>query len=553
MSLAKKNLLFYSAAIIVIFSIFIFMVYSHSKTTLLALSKERAETALLTFEGALNGSGLQSKDPDFTETVQAELDKLAANLPELRDFTIYDIEKQTAIASSTPENRNKGIDPEDLEAAKLDQIVVLIESEDAGTVVDVTAPLHLNGSINHVAGVIFSIQDELDEVQSLLLYMVLAGIVCLTAAIFLIWFFVIRKTTNQLKHLMLITGKLSGGDLSVKASVTSNDEIGKLTRNINSMSDALSKIIRNVASSSNLIASHSTSLADMTVQTSASLVEVAKTVEELARGATDQTSDAKTGFKNMLQLANQINNVMDNTVQIGQLMNRAETVNETGMETLIQLNEKLQINNEISSQIAENANVLMSKSDAINKIVNTIRSVADQTDLLALNAAIEAARAGEQGKGFSVVADEIRKLAEQTSDSAKSITAMITEIQKEIKITKSNIDIGEESLSIVNSELNDTTNAFHEISDTIKNSIHGVGMLISNLQLIDKDKDEVVKLIQRISDISENTAASTQEVSASVDEQTATLEEISTSADKLSMIAEELNTLIGKFSVDPNK
>ncbi|MBC7958920.1 MAG: methyl-accepting chemotaxis protein, partial [Vallitaleaceae bacterium] len=280
-----------------------------------------------------------------------------------------------------------------------------------------------------------------------------------------------------------------------------------------------------------------------------SIVEVARTIELLSRGAFEQTEEARKGSERLNSLAEQINDVLESTQQIEHYTEETASMNSHGIDALKQLEEKLNLNNEVSRLIATNANTLLSKSSSISQVVDTIQAVAQQTNLLALNAAIEAARAGEQGKGFAVVADEIRKLAEQTSTSTKTIGLIIKEIQVEIDSTKSNIDVGALSLENVNEKLAVTTKAFDAITSAINNSVEHINKLISNIEKINNDKDEVVLSIKDISAISESTAAATQEVSAAIQEQSATMEDIAQTAEQLKDIVTKLEEEISGFQV----
>ncbi|MDP4180651.1 MAG: methyl-accepting chemotaxis protein [Bacillota bacterium] len=549
MSLAKKNILFYVIAITVVFALCMTIVYFKSKSQILNMGGERADSVIKSLEATISAGHLNIKDADFKKTLQLNLDELKKKMPELEDFTIYNISQKKAIASSTKENVNKEADPEDLDAAQKDKTVILVSKEGGELIVDVTAPLHINGKINLVCGVAFSMNEEMQSVNNLLIQIIILSVAALATVIFLIWFFGVRKTSKQLNHLMSISNEISKGNLKVQAIVNTKDEIGQLSQNINNMSLALSNIISNVNQNSKQISTFSQSLSEVTNATAVSIEEAAKTIDELATGVSDQAQKAEIGTDRLLLLAKKINDVMEDSTQIKHYTNETNLLNENVKEAIIQLEEKLRINNDVSYQIEKNVKELYEKSSSVSHVVDTIQTIAEQTNLLALNAAIEAARAGEQGKGFSVVADEIRKLAEQTSESTHTIGQIVKEIQNEINTTKGKIDIGTSSLSNVNEKLDNTTKAFEAISKAVKNSIENIDKLTLGIQKINIDKDEVVSLIQEITSISENNAASAKVVSYAVDEQSVTVEEIASTADNLKEIALKLDEVIGGFKI----
>ncbi|BCJ86548.1 hypothetical protein skT53_15330 [Effusibacillus dendaii] len=189
------------------------------------------------------------------------------------------------------------------------------------------------------------------------------------------------------------------------------------------------------------------------------------------------------------------------------------------------------------------------RSQEIGQIVEAITSIASQTNLLALNAAIEAARAGEHGRGFAVVADEVRKLAEQSSISAQQISELIATIQEETNKAVESMERGTKEVSEGITAVNLAGESFEQIGHSITDVSSQMQEVSAASKQMSTNSQQVIKSIDTISEITESTAAGAQNVSAASEEQLATMEEITASANALAQMAEELQKIVMKFKV----
>lgn len=327
------------------------------------------------------------------------------------------------------------------------------------------------------------------------------------------------------------------------------DEVGSIFRATGVLREEMRKVIRAIEETTINIVENTNSLTTATHETTQSVNDMAKTVEELAQASMGQAEDAETGSEKLYRLANEIKVAVENGEVVVESSMKAQKINEEGSKAMENMVEKFNITNMTTHIVAENVNSLSEKSQAIGSILNTIMSISEQTNLLALNAAIEAARAGEAGRGFAVVAEEIRKLSEQTGQATKSIEDILNNIQFEVESTKGSMVESEEALNDANKTLEQVKNSFEEIYKAILTAIGAIKQLDERLEIVDNEKEDAILAIQSISSVTEETAASTEELSASMEEQAATMETISNNTDNLAKTIEKLNELVNKFKL----
>lgn len=248
-------------------------------------------------------------------------------------------------------------------------------------------------------------------------------------------------------------------------------------------------------------------------------------------------------------LADKIDVAAINSSKVKEYSEKTEKVNKAMTKSTKELYTKFNENEIATKQASRNIELLAKKSDSIGNIIKSIEAIAEQTNLLALNAAIEASRAGEAGKGFAVVAEEVRNLSEQTSNFTQEISEMINEIQAEITNVKSSMDIAQKVSCEANSKMMESEKAMQFIEKSLMDMIEAVRSLADMISHIDKDKNEVIKAIEGISAVSQQSAAASEEVSASMETQKTAFENIDLSTKKLERIVETLSNIVNKFIV----
>lgn len=393
--------------------------------------------------------------------------------------------------------------------------------------------------------------ENVDNLKSIILIIMIIGI---ALSIIIAWI-VSKRISQPIEKVTKLINKTSKLDLNYdeeleKPTTTKHeDEMEEMTKSLIDMRKVFREIIQNVEKSTNKIFLNSTSLSEAMTETSNSVEGVAKATEDLANGATTLAESSQYGAERLSNLGKKIDNINDNSSIIDDHIKKTIDTVEDGMGYIKNLEVSLKDNKRISEKVFGKINELDNKSSLINKITNAINSITSQINLLSLNAAIEAERAGEAGRGFSVVADEIGKLAKETDDSTKEIEKIMEDIQREITDTK--VEMGEANKVVdkTNFIAKDTGQAFEAIKTTINITVEQIEKLIENIKQVNEDKNKVTEKIEDISAISQESASTTEEISASVEEQFSMMEQIAEASNELKDIAKELEMGMKKFKV----
>ncbi|TCT17080.1 methyl-accepting chemotaxis protein [Natranaerovirga pectinivora] len=354
---------------------------------------------------------------------------------------------------------------------------------------------------------------------------------------------------KPLKAHIKTLNELSLGDLSHNVEVRGNGEFAQLAVATNATIDKLNSLISEIKTSANdteeVTSNFAKSLSDINISTK----EVAKVIEEIAVGNTKQAQDIEEGFSKAVQLGAAIE---DNQIHLQELNISSKNVSELVEEGLSEMKELSDITDKNGMAMKEIYDVILRSNESSRKIgeaTSVISSIAEQTNLLALNAAIEAARAGEAGRGFAIVANEIKNLAEQSSDSTKSIDETVKELQNTSKIV---VDTMEKvsSISLTQEKsIENSKSKYTLISVAIKKSEEAVNRLNTSGDQVGELKKEIIDTLQNLSAVAQENAASTEEVAASIQEQTASINKIATAGKNMSNSAEKLSLMVDVFQV----
>lgn len=392
--------------------------------------------------------------------------------------------------------------------------------------------------------------DEAYEANRLILRTIISySFIIVILLVLVLSIFIKKNIINPIQNYEKKMELVANGDLNVSLDTKRKDELGIMAEVFNKMVAELRNLVNNIMGTSEEISETSSHLESSSKEVGATSKQVAMSIQEVANGAEKQSQNIDQVSEKIQQFNSGLNNLSNTNNQVEGLsteMNEVIIEGQKKMNNLnLQMDKIIQSIRDVGSDIKE----LEEFSNEIGGIIEIINSIADQTNLLALNAAIEAARAGSAGKGFSVVADEIKDLAEESSSSADKIKKLIDKVTKkteilghEMDVSEKEISAGEEIISSVNSTFDSVNNKIDQVNEGMKKT---TSVIEANLNY----SNEIAQNIVNISDIAENSSASAQEVAAASEEQTASVEDLSSISTVLSEKASNLENLIDKFEI----
>lgn len=377
----------------------------------------------------------------------------------------------------------------------------------------------------------------------------IVSVMSAAAIVAVVAFYFARTITKPVSEVVDVTKKIAGGDLTVSISNNSKDEIGQLSNSVQVMLSSLRELVGEVQKSSMNVSSTAQEMAASSEELASTATQISGTITDISKGTQMQSAKSQDVSKAMVDMTQSVQEVAvnsqkaaENSIESNKLIQNLGIISQD-------LIKKMDRIKGASEDSANQIGQLDGKSKQIGEIVNLITSIADQTNLLALNAAIEAARAGEHGKGFAVVADEVRKLAEESGTAAKEIAKLIKEMQVGTDNTVSAMKNGSVEVSNGAKSLVEAVEMVGKVVETSNEMSTMVQEIAAAAQEQAASIQEITSSVEEISAISEQSAAGTEETMASVQEQTASMEELAESAKNLSIMSETLANLASRFKL----
>ena len=362
--------------------------------------------------------------------------------------------------------------------------------------------------------------------------------------------FFANAIVKQISGLVAHMGEMSQGNLRLEPlPITSSDEFGQMSEQFNTMTKNIRGLIQQMTHTAEQVAASSEELTASSQQAAEAATHVAQTIVGVSDGMEKQLTSVDgakqhidAAFIDINAMTEKTGTVTENTEQMAGAADHGAELMNNAMEKMNGIEQSVSNSAEVVKKLGEN-------SKQIGQIVESISAIADQTNLLALNAAIEAARAGEAGRGFSVVAEEVRKLAEQSQQSAEEINNRIAVIQGDTEEAVVAMEAGTNEVALGTQAIREVGEQFKDITARVASIKSEMEEINGAVQTVSKGMQGIVGAMDTIDEVSRSTSEETQTISAAAEEQSASSQEIASASHSLADLATELQAATGKFKV----
>ncbi|RFA34007.1 hypothetical protein CAI16_12820 [Virgibacillus dokdonensis] len=330
--------------------------------------------------------------------------------------------------------------------------------------------------------------------------------------------------------------------------INTGGELGQMMEATSTISENINNFLGKVNHVSNTISNYGQSFTRSAQEVMEGAEQIATTMQELAVGSETQANRASDLAMNMETFSTKVSDTNDQGKLIDQASQEILTMTEEGQQMMKSSSEQMDQIDKIVKEAVDKVRQLDEQSQEINHLVETIQDIAEQTNLLALNAAIEAARAGEHGKGFAVVADEVRKLAEQVSDSVTNITGIVTHIKHNSNLVTNTLENSYEEVGTGTKQIHATQQTFDGITMFVNEMVQVIKTISSHLEEMKDNSSKMNTAIHEIASVTEESSAGIEQTAASSQQSSAAMGEVVDQSKDLDNLRHELHEMVHIFN-----
>lgn len=413
---------------------------------------------------------------------------------------------------------------------------------------NVTVPIKEGDTVVSSISVGISVSNMEKSINNDIIKSIVVGIIILILSA-IIGTIIGTRVAKPIEKIKDTVERIGNGDLTAEYEITGKDEIGRLATVSQGTTNNIRDLVRKIKSISGGLNNISKDISNGGQQVSIASEEIAASVSSVSEEGVKQTEALEDAVRLLEDFSLDLNNVNN---KLTQLTEGGEFIKEDanrGAKKITDLSNSIEDMQNSFTVVKNKVGNLDESISQINSIVDVINSVASQTNLLALNASIEAARAGDAGRGFSVVAEEIKKLAEEVLTSSKHITQLVSNVMKETHDVSDTTELATKIVEKSKGNVEDAIISFKGVIDKVNNIPKEIGVVYEVLQGTMKGRDKILSTVENIASKSEEISSLSQEVTAATEEQAAITNEMSVTAKKLINIAAVLEKNISNFNV----
>ncbi|WP_379201399.1 methyl-accepting chemotaxis protein [Paenibacillus sp. GCM10012306] len=518
--------------------IIITVVHVQNRNLVIDENKERAQSIVQTF-----GTVIQASE----DSLQNYLEQQVRMQPDIVSMKIYEaVEGGKVIAAKDTSLVGQDITPEVLQTVSHNQDQSLYKNEQ----LEYIAPIHINNQDAYVVDVVFSLTRSLQSTDKLLFNASIIGLILLVIFGSIQYIIIHRKISRPIRRIMELATEISRGNLRIEIPAQrGKDEIGLLYQTFGQMTESLTHLIGSVRFGTGQVSRAVDRLVVNAETTEAAAQEIAASIQELYDGSNLQLQLSQDNADAMEEAAGGIQRIADSSQSVADISEEATSLAHQGDTSLEETIHQMGRIKSTVNELNEVLHSLTDKTKRIDEILQIIRQISSQTNLLSLNAAIEAARAGESGRGFAVVAGEIRKLSEQTGQSAEEISGLVHTVQAESEAALN-------SMEAVNDEVTGGMQLTEEAGVILKNIRGKIEAVFNRIQEVSAASQEIsagteeaTASIVQMTEIARQSSEKTYESSESVKSQMNQVNEMKEMSDQVKVLLSNLKDTEAAFKI----